>query len=35
MLYGHTPCLAGHDVDALGRRVAIVEIESGRCHLVP
>src|SRR4030095_7481994 len=35
MLHGHAPCLAGHDVDALSRRVAIVEIESGRCHLVP
>jgi conjugative transfer protein TraD len=35
MLHAHAPCLAGHDVDALGRRVAIVEVESGRCHLVP
>src|SRR4029453_5154 len=35
MLYGHAPCLACHNVDALGRRVRIVEIESGRRHLVP
>jgi hypothetical protein len=35
MLHGHVPCLAGHNVDALGRRVRIVEIEGGRRHLVP
>src|SRR3954470_16583926 len=35
MLDGHAPGLAGHDVDALGSRVRIVEIERGRCYLVP
>jgi hypothetical protein len=34
MLYRHAPGLAGDEIDAFRGRVAIFEIEGGRCDLV-